>query len=386
MTAMGQARLVSATLGALAAVTLGLAAPVGAAGQKADRPNVVVVMTDDVTYDQLHEMPNFQRMERMGTSFTNAFASYPLCCPVRATFLTGQYAHNHGVKSNFFSTGGGFDSFENQDDALPVWLQDAGYRTGFVGKYLNEYGGRDPQLIPPGWDDWNGLVDYSTYNYFNYAINRNGELDYYGDRDYVDRLIEQARGTATDQFDTPMEALAQSIDTYDPIEDIGSEDQADYQPDVTGRIADESLRGLASGEDPFFLYYAPISAHRETDYEEFGGIRDLGLEFDPRKPARYEHTYDDVKAPRDPSFNEADVSDKPKTVDGRRALTEDDIETIDRTHQGALAAGSTPSRPRASSRTRSSSTRPTRASCRASTGSTTTSTSPTSPRSTSRSL
>ena len=64
-----------------------------------------------------------------------------------------------------------------------MWLQRAGYRTGFVGKYLNEYGGRDPHEIPPGWNDRHGLVDYSTDNYFNWAINDNGELRYYGDRD-----------------------------------------------------------------------------------------------------------------------------------------------------------------------------------------------------------
>ena len=335
-------RIRAAALAVLAAVALAVPGPAGAAPRDeragGKQPNVLVVMTDDVPYGDLQLMPSYQRLKRLGTTFTRAYASYPLCCPARATLLTGQYAHNHGVKSNFFATGGGFDGFDGQDDILPTWLQEAGYRTAFVGKYLNEYGGRDRDLIPPGWDDWHGLVDYSTYNYFNWAVNHNGSLDYYGDRDYIDALIELARLTATDAAGTPAQALARSIEIYDPIEDIGSENQDDYQPDATGEFANDALERAMEGEKPFFLYYAPIAAHRETDYEEFGGIRDIPLEADPRPPERYEDTYDHVELPRDPSFNEEDVSDKPEGVSGRDPISDERIDEMTADYRGALGA------------------------------------------------
>ena len=304
----------------------------------ASPPNILVVMTDDETYDDARYMPNFQRLARRGASFTNAFVSFPICCPARATFLTGQYAHNHGVKSNFKVTGGGFESLQNQGETLPVWLQRAGYSTGFVGKYLNEYGGSDPHLIPPGWDDWHGLVDYSTYNYFNWAINDNGQLRYYGDRDYADALIGLAHAGVSGDLDTPAEGLAKALELFQPFEYFGTEDQADYQIDVVGRIADRSLGELASGEQPFFLWYTPTAPHREGDFEGIGGARTGHPKPDPRPPQRYEHEFDDVPLPRDPSFNEADVSDKPETVSERPRLDRETIDTLTENHHGRLGA------------------------------------------------
>ena len=108
-------------------------------------------MTDDQTVNQTRVMGTTQRLLRdRGVSFTRAFASYPLCCPSRATFLTGQHSHNHGVLGNGTPIGG-FDALD-RDDTLGVWLQDAGYRTIQVGKFLNGYGVRNPTFIPPGWD------------------------------------------------------------------------------------------------------------------------------------------------------------------------------------------------------------------------------------------
>src|SRR5207237_2691916 len=89
-------------------------------------------------------------------------------------FRTGQYAHNHGVLSNDPPHGGYYKL--KGASTLPVWLQRAGYRTALVGKYLNDYGTRNPLEIPPGWTEWHGLVDPSTYNYFGYKMNDNGTL------------------------------------------------------------------------------------------------------------------------------------------------------------------------------------------------------------------
>lgn len=316
----------------------GVVAQAPSAGGEPSRPNVLVVMTDDQTYRDAQRMPNFKRLARRGTEFTNAFASYPICCPSRASFLTGQYAHNHGVKGNFFATGGGFDSFAGQDNTLPVWLQDAGYETAFVGKYLNEYGGRDPELVPPGWDDWHGLVDFSTYNYFNWAINDNGTVRYHGDREYIDALIELARASSTAAVDNPVAGIALVLELFEPIEDTGSREEKNYQPDVTGRIADRSLRRLVRSERPFFLYYSPIAAHNESDFEEVGGIREVAPSPDPRPPARYAETYDDVPLPTDPSFDEEDVSDKPETVSGRERIDSETLEELTENNRGRLGA------------------------------------------------
>jgi arylsulfatase A-like enzyme len=295
-------------------------------------------MTDDEAYEDAQHMPNFRRIARRGVEFTNAHVSFPICCPARATFLTGQYAHNHGVKSNFEINGGGFGNFGDQDNTLPTWLQDAGYNTAFVGKYLNEYGATDPTLVPPGWDDWHGLVDYSTYNYFNYAINNNGEVAYRGDREYAEDLIELARMGVEDKPGSPAEGLAAALEIFQPLEYFGSADQADYQIDVTNEIADESVRELAAQDDPFFMYYAPIAAHREGDFESIGGVRTGRPEPDPRPPERYEDTFDDVPLPQDPSFDEADVSDKPETVSGRDRLDEETIEDLTEMHRGQLGS------------------------------------------------
>ena len=142
----------------------------------APRPNVVVIMTDDQRLDTLRYMPKtLELIADKGVSFKNAIASFPVCSPSRATFLTGQYAHNHQVLGNTLPLGG----YHKLDHAntLPVWLHDAGYRTAFIGKYLNHYGEDDPLEIPPGWDDWQGMTDN---RYYGFELNDNGALLTYG--------------------------------------------------------------------------------------------------------------------------------------------------------------------------------------------------------------
>ncbi len=156
-----------------------------------DAPNLVVLMTDDMRDDDLRFMPNVQRLfGGQGVRFTNSFSPLPLCCPARASFLSGQYAHNHGVWSHLPPYG--FAAFDDRS-TLPVWLQRLGYHTTFLGKYLNGYG-RQPQpdggsslrYVPPGWNDWRGAVDGAaieapeldggTYRYFDTTLNDNGRL------------------------------------------------------------------------------------------------------------------------------------------------------------------------------------------------------------------
>jgi N-acetylglucosamine-6-sulfatase len=114
-----------------------------------------------------------------GTTFRNSFVTIPLCCSSRAIFLTEQYPHNHGVFSNR-PPEGGYTAL-NHANTLPVWLQATGYYTSHIGKYLNGYGADIPKtFVPPGWKNWQGLVDFSTYNMYDHTINDNGTLVRYG--------------------------------------------------------------------------------------------------------------------------------------------------------------------------------------------------------------
>ncbi|RYU09665.1 sulfatase [Nocardioides iriomotensis] len=160
-----------------------------------DRPNVLVMMMDDMRDDDLQFMPNVQRLiADQGVRFTNMFSPHPLCCPARASFVSGLYSHNHEVWSH--KAPFGFRVFDDRQ-TFPRWLhENGGYDTAFVGKYLNGYG-RQKRLdgssslryIPPGWTDWRPSVDNvkeepearhlqgGTYRYFDTTLSDNGVLE-----------------------------------------------------------------------------------------------------------------------------------------------------------------------------------------------------------------
>jgi N-acetylglucosamine-6-sulfatase len=132
-------------------------------------PNVLVLMTDDQTTSDLHVMPKTRRLlADKGTSFTRFYASYPLCCPSRTTFLTGQYAHNTGVQGNFPDTdGGGYLKLRDPDRTLPVWLRSAGYETSVVGKWPE----LPPPGVPPGWVHWWTTTGSTIAHYYDFSLN-----------------------------------------------------------------------------------------------------------------------------------------------------------------------------------------------------------------------
>lgn len=143
-----------AAVAALAVITVVVVLATGALEQSApaqtahSRPNVVVVMTDDQTVEQMRALPRVRSLiGRRGTTFTRNFATFPLCCPSRSTLLTGQYSHNHGVRGNK-PPAGGFYKLDSSN-TLPVWLRDAGYATAHIGKYPNGYGGGNRARCPP---------------------------------------------------------------------------------------------------------------------------------------------------------------------------------------------------------------------------------------------
>jgi N-acetylglucosamine-6-sulfatase len=114
-------------------------APAAAIARKQRRPNFVFVLTDDQDVGTLRRVKGLPRNVR----FSRMAAAFPLCCPSRATFITGQFGHNNGVRDN-----GQYDNL-NKRKILPVWLKRAGYTTGYVGKYQGPHflGKDDPGAV-----------------------------------------------------------------------------------------------------------------------------------------------------------------------------------------------------------------------------------------------
>ncbi|NLT07755.1 MAG: sulfatase [Solirubrobacterales bacterium] len=252
-----------------AAVALTLAALAGAAAAHAQdqRPNVVVLMTDDQTVDDLAAMPATRRaFVRHGVRFADSTVSYPVCCPSRASFLTGRYAHNHGVMGLYLPTGG-YARF-NDLDALPVWLQRVGYRTVHLGKYMNGYGSDRPAIVPPGWSEWYTAVDPTTYRMWNYTLNVNGELITYGGP--------------------------------------GEEPERLYQTDVLRDFALDAIRRAAGDPQPLFMTLSFLAPHHEE-----GPVR-ARTGVTVRPAPRHRGRFATAALPRPRGFGERNRSDKPK--------------------------------------------------------------------------
>ena len=128
--------------------------PAGLTAARAGRPNVLLITADDAAPGDLKFMPHTRELiADRGVTFTNGVAPTPICVPARASLLTGQYTHNHKAYT-IEGKGGGFKSFDSHN-ALPTWLQRAGYDTLFIGKYLNGYGDAGTgtaRHIEPGLD------------------------------------------------------------------------------------------------------------------------------------------------------------------------------------------------------------------------------------------
>lgn len=309
-----------------------------------NKPNIVLIQADDIVRSDIRYMPNVKRLlAGAGTTFTNYNVPYPLCGPARASLLTGQLSHNNQVLANFKANDGGHYQFStlpgklNGRNSLAPWLKRAGYRTGFVGKYLNDYGTLDRTEIPPGWDNWKALLDQSTYDYYNYAMNLNGKVRFWGDREYAEAHLRLGTLSSNDAPDTFGQLLGYFQEAYQPFDYFGWQRPRDYSMDVNGRMARNFVGNAARSRKPFFLYYAPPGPHAE-DTNHIQGLRPGAPTPDPRPPKRYENTFDHVKLPRGPAFNEEDVSDKASNVSGLPKLNDAQIERITDSYRGRLGA------------------------------------------------
>lgn len=180
-------------------VAVGCGQPsVPAAVTSAKRPNIVFVLADDLSNNLVPFMPHVLGLERSGTSFTNYTVTDSLCCPSRASILTGQYPHDTRIYTNT-APDGGFPRFLQRNEqkvAFNVALSQAGYRTAMMGKYLNGYRpGRVydglKNYVPPGWTEWD--VAGEAYHEFNYHLNEDGHVRDYGSQpnDYLTSVLSQ---------------------------------------------------------------------------------------------------------------------------------------------------------------------------------------------------
>lgn len=222
------------------------------------RPNIVVILTDDQRRDEIEHMPTLmQRLAGEGLRFDNAFVTTPLCCPSRASVLTGLYAHNHGIKLL-----GGAPIFDARS-TLATWLHEAGYRTALIGKYMNDNGQLAPR-VPPGWDTWVTFADrpwsyLKAAMYYDYRLNENG--------------VMVTRGHAPEDYST------------DVLRDL-----------AVGFVRENATR-------PFLLLFTPFAPHLPA----IPAPRDAGR-------------FAELALPSAPSFQEADTEDKPAYVAVARRL------------------------------------------------------------------
>jgi len=235
------------------------------------RPNVVLIVTDDLAVRDLSpanlgHMPHIKNeLIGRGASFENAFVTNPLCCPSRATTLRGQYTHNHQILTNKPPLGGAerFRISGGDESTAATWLQEEGYRTSFFGKYLNAYYG---DYVPPGWDEWYGI----SGNFLSNSLNENGATINYDPNRYH-------------------------------LDDVLSDKASDY------------VRRTAGADPPFFTTDRPFFMWLGTKA--------------PHQPAtsapRHRDALEDVELPRPPSFDEGDVRDKPRWIQDNPPLGPD---------------------------------------------------------------
>jgi arylsulfatase A-like enzyme len=255
----------------------------------AAKPNIVLVLLDDAEEAMTSNMPRIRSaFIDKGLRFNNAFANTPLCGPSRSNILAGQFSHNTGVIANAGSDAGyAAWSARGYDNAnIGPWLKAAGYKTGIFGKYENDYPnngspGYSETFVPPGWDDWRVVMSDRTATNNLYTLNENGVLKTY-------------TGGA-----------------------------GGYQADILSERMQSFIKAVkAGGSQPFFAFLS------------------LGAPHTPTEPAaRYLSAYPGATAPRGPSFNEADLSDKPRWLQDQAPLMDSPtIAEIDSDYRGSLQA------------------------------------------------
>ena len=275
----------AAVLAAIAAGATGLV-PGSSRAAAAKRPNFLIVLVDDQANNTFRSrfMPQtFRWIVRPGTRFTSGLAAPPLCCPDRAGILTGQYPHNDGV----FSNDPGYPSLRDKRDTLPSWLERAGYRTGFVGKFLNGSPGVLGNAAAPGFRSWFGFN--AAPGYYHYTVSDNGKPRSFGFHPHA------------------------------------------YSTDVFTRQAKQFIRH-GRRRQPFFLWLSYNAPHDTSLTTRFCGHSSPV----PRRSGDFRR-FAHLHLPRKPSFNEVHVQDKPPWVSDLPKLRRRLVQNIARRYRCTAA-------------------------------------------------
>ncbi|WP_371666989.1 sulfatase [Streptomyces sp. NBC_00289] len=249
--------------------------PAPSAAAAAGRPNIVFMLTDDMSSNLLQYMPEVRKLQSQGTSFSDYVVSNSLCCPSRSSIYTGLYPHNTGVLGNE-GPNGGFDAFHNnglERDTFATALKAKGYRTAMMGKYLNGYDptdtvdGQQP-YVPPGWSQWD--VVGNGYREYNYKLAHNHRIEPHGNQN------------------------------------------KDYLTDVLSKKGQSFIEKSAAANKPFMLEVALFAPHG------------------PSKPARRDkHDFPGLSAPQGPAFDKLPTN-APPWLARQDKLTEHEKNTIDK--------------------------------------------------------
>lgn len=257
----------------------------GRSPRAVSKPNIIVFLADDLATPMLRHMPNTRRLIFSGGArFTRFFTNISLCCPARASLLTGKYAHNTGIVGNEYPDGfHGFHEGDERRRTVAVALErHAGYDTSLLGKYFNEYPfvdtrprhGVRPTFVPNGWSDW-AVPVRGQYAGVDYDLNLNGRIVHkQGPRDYLgDFLMRRA---------------------------------------VRQIAANRDRRGMAL----FLSFYGPHGPEPASPVE--------------RNDPALQQRVSGLRHPRTPDFNERDMSDKPRHLRALRRMGPRVVRRIDR--------------------------------------------------------
>jgi N-acetylglucosamine-6-sulfatase len=289
------------------------ARPTGTAPSGA-KPNVVFILADDQRLDAARCMPKLRELiGDKGVTFTRNFAATPLCCPGRSTILTGLYAHNHGVITNGDIEEEGepddekvpgavaFRDKGNDERVFARWLKEAGYATGYFGKYLNGYGKilkTERGYVPPHWDEWHAFKEPEYYDFQLVEKSGKGETKttcYLTNREGVPRE-RKAEKTCREKADAVVDG------------------KESYSTDVITDMTIAFIRASVKSGTPFFVHLAVKAPHGPFE----SPVRyqpDLGkVEFTDEAMARLGSCPLFDWKDRPPSFLEPDVGDKPEWV------------------------------------------------------------------------
>ncbi len=259
------ARLIAGAVAVLAAVGAlvwdgpGVGAGPGQAAAATTRPNIVFVLTDDLSWDLVKRMPNVEALRRDGASFKNYFVTDSLCCPSRATIFTGEYPHNTSVRSNNPPLGG-YETFTRRHDDRRTFsksLQHAGYRTGLLGKYLNGYNVNEQPA--PYWNRWwvQGSLGYAEYSY---STNDNGTKVPRVGYEPQDYLTTNMKKQATDYINRARSPFFLEVSTFAPHDAVRDEHT---NPDVRSGYAVPAPRD----DRPFQCLRTPFKVPRGPSYD-----------------------------------------------------------------------------------------------------------------------